>query len=573
MGAQIRFLSVRQAAAVAITVLATQSVIFGLTAPDPAPHPGLGGAVYDLPAGRHVVALILGAALLALTPMVWRGTRTAVALTITGLLALAALNAGHGRYAEAAVEACLGLMLALGLGAFRLGCSNRPRPAIACAALLAWGLAFGAVLSAPLLSHTARHVLAPILRHPANHALGAAAQPRLDGNWDALIEALIGAAAAISVLALRSLVRPAAAANRHFEHEHRAARAIVDAHGSDSLSPFLVRPDKALAFAAGGVLSYRVIGGTAVISADPVAPHAGAADVLASFQDQARRQGWQIALWGAAATHLDEYRALGLRAVCVGEEAFVDPRRFTLEGRPVRKLRQSVHRVHRRGWQIAVREGREVAPELEAEMEALSARWLEAHPRVHGFAMGMGAFAGDLRPDDLYLLARSPQGELCAVMRFVTCGSNLSLDTMQRVGNTPNGLNEALVARALEVARERGTHEVSLNYAGLAHVIRHEPSRNRAVRALTRLALVPLHRRFQMDRLVRFNDKFSPQWRPRYLVYESRAGLPRAIVRVLQAEGYLPERQRSRLKHTLRGAVPRSASPRLRPRRPVGEVR
>ena len=44
---------------------------------------------------------------------------------------------------------------------------------------------------------------------------------------------------------------------------------------------------------------------------------------------------------------------------------------------------------------------------------------------------------------------------------------------------------------------------------------------------------------------MRFNEKFSPEWRPRYLVYESRAALPRAILRVLQAEGYLPSPRRS----------------------------
>ncbi len=53
-----------------------------------------------------------------------------------------------------------------------------------------------------------------------------------------------------------------------------------------------------------------------------------------------------------------------------------------------------------------------------------------------------------------------------------------------------------------------------------------------------------LGRRFQMDRLVRFNSKFTPEWRPRYLVYESRLGLPRSAFRVLQAEGYIAERAR-----------------------------
>jgi lysyl-tRNA synthetase class 2 len=64
------------------------------------------------------------------------------------------------------------------------------------------------------------------------------------------------------------------------------------------------------------------------------------------------------------------------------------------------------------------------------------------------------------------------------------------------------------------------------------------------VRAAQRVALGVLGRHFQMDRLVLFNSKFSPQWRPRYLVYETRRGLPRAVLRVLQAEGYLPDRSR-----------------------------
>jgi lysyl-tRNA synthetase class 2 len=572
MGAQTRFLSIRQTAPVAVAVLATQSVVYGLHVVHPEAHRLAVAAYPGLPIGRHDVALILGAALLALIPGLWRGTRTAVSLTVIGLVALAALNAGHGRYGDAAVQAGLALLLALGRGAFRLGCSNRPGPVVACAAVVAWGLAAGAVVSAPAVRHTAGHVIAGVLRHPSDHALTAASVPRISGDWDALIDALIAGAVVISVLALRSLVRPAPATNDHAEHEHRAARAIVDAHGSDSLSPFLLRPDKALAFAAGGVLAYRVIGGTAVISADPVAPAGAAAQVLAAFQDRARKHGWQVVLWGAAETHLDEYRRLGLHAVRVGEEAFVDPRTFTLEGRSVRKLRQSVHRVARRGWEITAHDGREIDAWLETEIELLSARWHDDHPRVHGFAMAMGSFTAELRPDDLYLLARSPSGELGGVMRFVTCGESLSLDTMQRVGDTPNGLNEALVARALEVARERGAAEVSLNYAGLAHLVRGEPSRNRVVRTLTRLGLGPLHRRFQMDRLVRFNEKFSPQWRPRYLVFESRTGLPRAVVRVLQAEGYLPQRRRSRLGDALRHGVP-AVPPRLRPPGPIGQMR
>jgi lysyl-tRNA synthetase class 2 len=571
---RLRFLSIRQSAALSVTVLATQSVIFGLAAFHARSSPRR-PVVPHVPAGTHVAALVLGVTLLVLVPRLWRGTRTAVALTIAGLAGLAALNAAHGRLADATVEASLALLLGLGRRAFELGCSNRPRPAIARAAVVAWALACAVAVGASLLRHAAGHVIAKVLSHPVPHGVTIAAAGARGigrGGWYVLVEVLIGGAAAISVLALRSLVAPAPAANRHLEHEDRAARAILDAHGSDSLSPFLLRPDKALMFAAGGVLSYRVIGGTAVVSADPVAPPGAAATVLAGFQDQAHRRGWQVVLWGAGERHLDAYRRLGFRALCVGEEAFVDPRSFSLDGRAVRKLRQSVHRVQRRGWEIAVRDGRGIDAGIENDIEALEARWRQAHPRVHGFAMGMGPFTAQPRADDLYLLARSPRGELGAVMRFVTCGANLSLDTMQRVGETPNGLNEALVVRALEAARERGIAEVSLNYAGLAHLVRREPT-TLAARALTGLALAPLHRRFQMDRLVRFNDKFSPEWRPRYLVFESRAALPRTIVRVLQAEGYLTHRRRLELPHASVKVLVRALVARMRARPPISEPR
>src|SRR5581483_8180732 len=128
-----------------------------------------------------------------------------------------------------------------------------------------------------------------------------------------------------------------------------------------------------------------------------------------------------------------------------------------------------------------------------------------------------------------YLLARSPQGDLRAVMRFARYGDRLSLDTMRRVGETPNGLNEALVCRALEVARRRGVEEVSLNYAGLAHLVRGGGRRW----LLSSIALRVLGPQFQFERLVRFNEKFAPGWRPRYLVYQSRISLPRTVMRVL----------------------------------------
>jgi lysyl-tRNA synthetase, class II len=346
------------------------------------------------------------------------------------------------------------------------------------------------------------------------------------------------------VTALGHAPHVAAELDRLADYDLVAARAIVQRHGHDSISPFILRPDKTFQFAAGAVLAYRVIGQTAIVSGDPVGPDEAVPQLLASFMKFARGCGWHVVLWGTSDRHLSSYRNLGLRTLCVGEEAVVDPAAFTLVGRPVRKLRQSVHRVQRRGWEILVCQGNEIDARTWWEMEEVEFAWRAARGRVLGFAMGMGSFDSAVGDDDLYLLARSPQGDLRAVMHFIAHCGNLSLDTMRRIGETPNGLNEALVCRALAVAAERGIAEVSLNYAGFGHLVRQPHCGGPAKRLGTELVLRLLGRRFQMQRLVTFNEKFSPQWRPRYMVFQCRRRLPGEVLRVLQAEGYLRVRER-----------------------------
>ncbi len=65
------------------------------------------------------------------------------------------------------------------------------------------------------------------------------------------------------------------------------------------------------------------------------------------------------------------------------------------------------------------------------------------------------------------------------------------------------------MATAVEMLRERGIEEMSLNFATAARFI-HSPH-NRIERALGRLC-GKLDRFFQIESLYRFNVKFFPRW-------------------------------------------------------------
>ncbi|HWK27102.1 MAG TPA: phosphatidylglycerol lysyltransferase domain-containing protein, partial [Solirubrobacter sp.] len=328
--------------------------------------------------------------------------------------------------------------------------------------------------------------------------------------------------------------------------EHARARAILDEYATDSLAPFALRDDKCFHFAAGGVLAYRVLRGTAVVSGDPIGPPGCAAAVLAVFAGFAASRGWEVVMTAAAETNLTAYRRLGFQALCIGEEASVDPARFSLAGRHMKALRHSVTRQGRRGWSIDAVSGADLAAATANEIAAVERRWREDRPRLTGFSMTLGRLWGaeeDRRC--VYILGRDPQRRLHAFLRFAEYRDGLSLDLMRRVGEVPNGLTDAMVVAAIELARARGLSSVSLNFAGFAHVM--GPHRDLTWRGrLARRLLTASHGRFQLERLSASNQKFRPRWERRYLVYRSPRRLPVLGLRVLQAERYLrPPRTRA----------------------------
>jgi lysyl-tRNA synthetase class 2 len=353
------------------------------------------------------------------------------------------------------------------------------------------------------------------------------------------IEEVVAIALAGAAVFLHALLRPAEAAVGHTSIEHARAAAIVAEHGDDSLAPFALREDKSFHFAAGGLLAYRTLRETAVVSGDPIGPPGSAAAIVASFERYARRRGWNVVLTGASRRHLSAYKAMGLSALCIGEEAVVDPHGFSLEGRAIRKVRQSVARLERHGWRIALVDAGALEPGILAELDAVERAWRGSRPRLSGFAMTLGRLWGaDEDRRALYVVARDSDGKLRAFLRFAEYADGLSLDATRRFGDEPNGLSEAMVVAALTYARERGIAEVSLNFAGFAHVMAAHAAPGRG-RAVLRALLRAFHGRFQLEQLVRFSDKFGPTWRPRYLIHRGRTSLPLAGLRVLQAEAYV----------------------------------
>jgi lysyl-tRNA synthetase class 2 len=538
----------RRPAAAALTALAgALAVLAALGLPGVGPAAGDDFAMPFTGPFDRLLGFAGGVAVLALARGMARGRRRAAdcGIAVLACLAVGRAIAGEG-VGDVTVDLAAALALALSRDAFPV------RRSAGGAARLPGLVALAAGAVAYVLHETAQihhgrgtevdravSLAAPVVRHAGQKLVQGAWWLAPDGALDVTLDVLVAVTLLAAALALRALLRPEPGSSGHGPWEHERAAALVARHGVDSLDPFALREDKSFHFAAGGFIAYRTVGETAVVAGDPVAPPGAAPAVLASFLRFAEARGWDVAVTGASERVVDAAGRLGLRSLPIGHEAIAVPADFTLDGRAIRKVRQSVSRVKRHGWQVELVRGDELTPELVAELGHLEEEWRRRQRRLQGFAMTLGRLWG-AREDDhsLYALARAPDGTLRSFMRFASFQRGLSLDVMRRTGDEPNGVNEAVIVAVLEHARERGMPEVSLNFAGFAHVMAADAALSRGQRVL-RWGLGRAHGRFQLERLVRFNAKFDPVWRPRYLLFQRRTRLPLTALRVLQAEAYV----------------------------------
>jgi lysyl-tRNA synthetase, class II len=324
--------------------------------------------------------------------------------------------------------------------------------------------------------------------------------------------------------------------------ERQLTRDLVAAWGVDTLSPFVLRGDKSYFFNEDetAFLAYKVVGGVAIVSGDPIGPPDRFSGLVGRFLDFAHARGWRVAVLGASEHALGLYTSHGLHALYHGDEAVIETAQFSLEGRPIRKVRQSVHRLERAGYHAEVLRPSEVDAALRHELEEVARAWRGTQPE-RGFVMALDTLFLLDDQHALFVVGREPDDAAAGFLHFAVCrrGSALSLSSMPRLRTTPNGFNEWLVSETVAWARANGFERVSLNFAPFAALLAPEAELSKLQR-LERRALLRLKGRFQLDNLLLFNRKFFPSWQRRFVVYERRLDLPRVGIAALAAEAYLP---------------------------------
>ena len=501
----------------------------------------------------HALAVPASIALILTAYYLYRRRARALHLAITLLLALSVFDVLKGLdYDEAILT--LGCAVLLWLSRSSFSASHEPgtvRSALAQVPLLALA-AFAASLTVVAFAAPSSEPAGAIVRETGDLLLW---QPGPFGFHDELARTGL-AVELISILAVLTaayvLFRPLAAPRDLPGAALRSAAAqLVQEHGTDTLSFFKLRGDKHYLFDPSGraFVGYRAESGVLMISGDPVGDPAAVDGLIRSIVAFSEERSLRIAALGVSSAGRKLFEAAGLRGLYIGDEAIVDTATFSVEGRGIRKVRQSVSRLEKGGYRTHVAGLGELREETLAELESVGNDWRRGAPE-RGFSMAMDSLRNPQCGKTLVVYATDAGGRVGGFLQFVpTYGRDaVSLSLMRRRHDTPNGLTEFMIVKAIEALRERGVTEVSLNFAAFARLFR-EPD-GVLERTAGRVMTVG-DTWFQLERLYRFNAKFFPRWEPRYFMYERRFGLPRAGIAALWLEGQLP---RPALRGTRRAA-------------------
>lgn len=361
------------------------------------------------------------------------------------------------------------------------------------------------------------------------------------GRIPLIAESLLSVTLVLSIWNFLRSVRPVGAWDGQTEVR---VRSLLAAHGGDdSLGYFATRRDKSFVFSGDGraVIAFRVVGSVCLASGDPVGDYRSWHAAVAEWLRMCRAYGWV-----PAGTSLSERGAralgeVGLGALILGDEAIVDPDRFTLDDTSMTPVRRAVNHARKKGLTLRVRYHDDLGDDEMSQIRRLADTW-RVGGAERGFSMALGRLGDPADGKCVLVSAHDADGGPVALLSFVPWGrTGLSLDLMRRRPDAPTGVNEFMISGLMTAAGDLGISRVSLNFAVLrsTFAVAEEFGSSPIARASSS-TLHLLDRFTQIESLYRNNDKYQPTWVPRYACIEAPIDFPRVAFAIGRAEGFIP---------------------------------
>jgi phosphatidylglycerol lysyltransferase len=349
------------------------------------------------------------------------------------------------------------------------------------------------------------------------------------------------AVTALLVMAYEFLHRPSQLTDIVSPEDTEKAKAIV-ALSARTEANLAALGDKQFLFAGdgGGFVMYGVQGWSWVSMGDPVAPTSEAtAGLVWQFKELVDLHAGVPVFYQVSRNYLPIYLDAGFSLVKLGEEAYVDLDRFTLEGGEGRKLRQSKAKAEKSGARLEIVPA-DAVPALLAELKSVSDAWLiDRHQREKGFSLGFWSERYLTQYDHAVVRHEDRIVAFANIWRAAD-HQEFSVDLMRVAPDAPQGVMDLLFISLMDLAKGEGFKWFNLGMAPLSGLPQHRlaPMWMRLAHWLFRYG----DRFYKFEGLRAYKNKFHPEWRPKYLAYPGGLRLPQVLVDITTLIAVSPQR-------------------------------
>jgi lysylphosphatidylglycerol synthetase-like protein (DUF2156 family) len=320
------------------------------------------------------------------------------------------------------------------------------------------------------------------------------------------------------------------------------ARAILEQNGTTALAYLTTWDGNSYWFSADGrsFVGYRVEGGVAITTGDPVGPADDLARVTGEFVAFCNAENWTPCLYSTTEAVKEVTEGFGWPSLQVAEETVLPLGKLAFTGKKFQDIRTSISRAGKGGITAEWMHYHDAPLAIRDQIQAISEEWVsdKALPEM-GFTLGGLDELDD--PAVRCLIAVDQDRTIHGITSWMPCyrdgvAVGWTLDFMRRRGEGFKGVMEFLIGTAALDLQKEGAEFVSLSGAPLAQA---NPGEEQSgVQKLLEVVGKTMEPVYGFRSLLRFKAKFQPVYQPMYMCYPEAAVLPRIGLGISHA--YLP---------------------------------
>jgi phosphatidylglycerol lysyltransferase len=313
------------------------------------------------------------------------------------------------------------------------------------------------------------------------------------------------------------------------------ANFLLSQYGTSSVDHFKLDSDKLLFISEeyDGFIAYKIAGVFAIVLEEPVCTEENKIALMKEFEKLCTKMGLKTAFYRVDENSLYHFEDLKKKKLLIGQEAIMDIRNFSLEGKQNKSLRNGLNSLSKKGYAVRIHHPPH-NKELLWQLQQVSNTWLNTHHKKERvFSQGMFTeFA--INQQDIIAL-HDQNNSVAAFLNIIPdyAPEECTYDLIRKTAGAPGAAMDALIVKMIEYAQGKGANYLNLGLVPMSGI--GDPENT--AESIVKYAYEKIKRFSHYKGLREFKEKYASAWLNKYLIYENDFDLiqlPAALNKIMQ---------------------------------------